>query len=141
MMTLPLAKVSVFMSILAGIWVLIAVTMILLILVQKGKGGGIGAAFGGMGAGSLLGTKTGDFFTWVTIALVILFLSLGVVLAKFHRPGVDTELQRQAAPMTAPQEGDMDAVTTEPTTGMDAIDEDGEEAAAPLPEETPAEQE
>lgn len=38
--------------------------------------------FGGMGASSLLGSKTGDVLTWVTIGLVALFLVLGVLLDK-----------------------------------------------------------
>ncbi|HLB75228.1 MAG TPA: preprotein translocase subunit SecG, partial [Sedimentisphaerales bacterium] len=42
----------------------------------------------GGGAGSILGSKTGDFLTWVTIILVGLFLLLAVVMGKFYRPGV-----------------------------------------------------
>ena len=34
----------------------------------------------------LLGTKTGDFLTWVTIGLVGVFLILGVIMVKYYRP-------------------------------------------------------
>ena len=47
----------------------------------------MGAAFGGMASG-ILGSKTGDFLTWVTIALVGVFLMLAVVMAKFYKPGI-----------------------------------------------------
>ena len=46
-----------------------------------------------MGAGSLLGTKTGDVLTWVTIVFVALFLGLGVVMAKWYRPSAGLDLR------------------------------------------------
>lgn len=72
----------------AVLFVIVAVVLILVILIQKGRGGGLSAAFGGGMAGGLLGSKTGDFLTWVTIVLVAVFLLLAVVLAKFYRPQV-----------------------------------------------------
>lgn len=39
-------------------------------------------------ASGILGSKTGDFLTWVTIVLVGIFLSLGVLMAKFYKPSV-----------------------------------------------------
>ena len=50
-MILPLAKVSLIMSVVALLWVFAALTLILIILIQKGKGGGLSAAFGGGGGG------------------------------------------------------------------------------------------
>ena len=35
-------------------------------------------AFGGVGGHSAFGTKTGDFLTWVTVGLVVVFLSLAI---------------------------------------------------------------
>jgi len=102
MLILPLAKVSFIMSVLGLIWVVSAVSLILLVLIQKGRGGGLSAAFGGAGGSSLLGTKTGDFLTWVTIGLVAVFLLLGVVLAKYYRPVSGTGLEAPVAPVSAP---------------------------------------
>lgn len=79
--------VSFFMNVIAVLFLICAVVLILTILIQKGRGGGLGAAFGGMASG-ILGSKTGDFLTWVTIALVGVFLLLAVVMAKFYKPGV-----------------------------------------------------
>jgi preprotein translocase subunit SecG len=113
-MILPLAAVPLIMKIIAILWVFISLALILIILIQKGKGGGIGAAFGGA-AGSLLGTKTGDFLTWVTISLVVLFLVLGVIMAKFYRPVISESLQQApVAPTTMPAES-----TPPPATGSD----------------------
>ena len=76
------------MKAVAVIFLVCAVVLILVILIQKGRGGGIGAAFGGGLAGGLLGSKTGDFLTWVTIVLVGIVLILAVVMAKFYKPAV-----------------------------------------------------
>ncbi|ARN57439.1 preprotein translocase subunit SecG [Sedimentisphaera salicampi] len=96
-MLLPFAKVPVIMSIIAVIWALSGLLLILIILIQKGKGGGLGSAFGGAGSTSLLGTKTGDFLTWVTIGLVSVFLIFSVVMAKYYRP-TDLEQLKQEQP-------------------------------------------
>ena len=83
-----LAAVPFLMKIVAAIWILCCIFLVLLVLIQKGKGGGLSATFGGGGAGGVLGSKTGDFLTWVTIGLVCVFLLLSVVMAKFYRPTV-----------------------------------------------------
>ena len=60
---------------------LTAVFLILLVLVQRGKGGGLAGAFGGMGGQSAFGTKAGDTFTRITIGVAaawILLCILGV---------------------------------------------------------------
>ena len=76
--------------------------LVLIILIQKGRGGGLSAAFGGGMASGILGSKTGDFLTWVTIVLVSIFLLFAVVLAKFYVPApvgnFDTPQQTQREP-------------------------------------------
>jgi len=67
------------------LFLVICFLLIVIVLLQKGKGGGLGAAFGGMGA-SAFGTKTGDVFTWVTIVLTGLFLLLAVTTSLVFRP-------------------------------------------------------
>jgi preprotein translocase subunit SecG len=98
---LPLASVSFIMKLTAGLWIFVAVALILIVLVQKGKGGGLSAAFGGAGAGGVLGTKATDFFTKFTIVLVLVFLMLAIVLAKFYKPqapkGLDAPMMTPAA--------------------------------------------
>ena len=74
------------MKVFAVLFVICALALILIILVQKGKGGGLSGAFGGGMASGILGSKTGDFLTWVTIVLVAVFLTMAVVMARYYRP-------------------------------------------------------
>jgi len=57
---------------------LTAVFLILLILVQRGKGGGLAGAFGGMGGQSAFGTKAGDLFTRITVGVAAFWILLCV---------------------------------------------------------------
>ena len=59
---------------------LIAFFMILLVLIQKGRGGGLASAFGGAGANTAFGAKTGDVLTWATSIVFGVFLILAVSL-------------------------------------------------------------
>jgi len=76
----------------------------MIILIQKGRGGGLSSAFGGGMASGILGSKTGDFLTWVTIILVGIFLSLAVVMAKYYKPTVSEFGQDQPAPQQQPKD-------------------------------------
>ena len=53
--------------ILAVIFAVLAIVLIGVILLQRGKGVGLAGAFGGAGGHTAFGAKTGDFLTWVTI--------------------------------------------------------------------------
>jgi preprotein translocase subunit SecG len=119
-----------------ALFVLLCIGLILIILLQKGRGGGLGAAFGGGGAGSLLGTKTGDFLTWVTIALVAGFLVLAVLMGKFMRPSVSTSTL--AAPAPAAAEQTLSGEADEPAMESEATDEAAqtEQPAAEAPAAT-----
>jgi len=88
MTVLPLLAVGIVMNLIAVLFVIVSVVLILVILIQKGRGGGLSAAFGGGMASGLLGSKTGDFLTWVTISLVAVFLVMAVLLAKFYKPSI-----------------------------------------------------
>ena len=100
-------------NLVVALFVVVCTALILIILLQKGRGGGIGAAFGGGGAGSLLGTKTGDFLTWVTISLVAGFLVLAVLMGKFMRPDATTlsDLSAPLGTQTAPVDDSIAAGT------------------------------
>ena len=86
MIGLPCLAAGFLMSLIAILFVLSALALIFIILLQRGKGGGLTAALGGGMASGLLGAKTGDVLTWVTISLVAVFLFLAVLMAKYYRP-------------------------------------------------------
>ncbi len=85
MVVFPLLAVGFIMKVVAVLFVICCVALVLMVLIQKGRGGGLSAAFGGGMASGILGSKTGDFLTWVTIVLVGVFLTLAVFLAKYYR--------------------------------------------------------
>lgn len=104
MTVFPLLAVSFIMTVVAVIWFICALSLILVILIQKGRGGGLSGALGGGIASGILGSKTGDFLTWVTIVLVGIFLTLSVALAKFYKPTI-SDFGEGAPPITtAPPE-------------------------------------
>ncbi|MHC4501052.1 MAG: preprotein translocase subunit SecG [Planctomycetota bacterium] len=76
MAVFSLLAVGFVMKVVGVLFVICAVALVLVVLIQKGRGGGLSAAFGGAMAGGILGSKTGDFLTWVTIVLVSVFLIL-----------------------------------------------------------------
>lgn len=127
------------------LFILLCASMILIILVQKGRGGGLGAAFGGGGAGSLLGTKTGDFLTWVTIALATGFLVLAVLMGKFMRPSASSSTLSSPIPAATSQPvsdetdqsaADMgsDELETSEQVVLEEVTDRAETAAEQMPE-------
>ncbi|MFO1095554.1 MAG: preprotein translocase subunit SecG [Planctomycetaceae bacterium] len=48
--------------------------LMIVILLQRGRGGGLAGAFGGTGGQSAFGTKAGDVFTKITIVVAILWV-------------------------------------------------------------------
>ena len=115
----PLLAMGFVLKVVAALFIVCCMALILIILIQKGRGGGLSAAFGGGMASGILGSKTGDFLTWVTIVLVGIFLTLAVVMARFYKPsdsgyGADQPVQQQ--PMTSPEQ-QSPFVGVEDTTG------------------------
>ena len=57
----------------------VGLILIAVILLQRGRGGGLAGALGGMGGQSAFGTKAGDVFTKITIVLATVWIVLGCV--------------------------------------------------------------
>jgi len=88
---------------LSVLFIIVCILLILVVLLQKGRGGGLGAMFGGAGS-SAFGTRTGDVFTWVTIVLTALFLILAVVVTLAYTPEADTVAVPRFEPAAGPIE-------------------------------------
>jgi preprotein translocase subunit SecG len=116
MTTLPLAAVSFIMNLIVLVWVFVSLALILIILIQKGRGGGLSSAFGGAGANSLLGTKTTDWLTKVTIGTVLVFLLLAVLMNKYYKPKLSEELQESANVTDVIPPAQPDQTTPQPET-------------------------
>jgi len=60
--------------------------LILLVLIQRGKGGGLAGAFGGAGGSSAFGSRAGDAFTRITIFVALVWVLLIMILIKSVQP-------------------------------------------------------
>jgi len=90
------------METLVGIvFIIVCFLLIIVVLLQKGRGGGLGAAFGGAGS-SAFGTRTGDVFTWITIVLTAVFLLLAIATTVIYRPPTGTVLTPKLDPGPEP---------------------------------------
>jgi preprotein translocase subunit SecG len=75
--------------------ILTSLFLIGLVLIQRGKGGGLAGAFGGVGGSSPFGSKAGDTFTRITIVVAgfwILLIMAQVKVMNF------VATQEEAAP-------------------------------------------
>jgi preprotein translocase subunit SecG len=77
------------------ILLLTGVFLILLVLIQRGKGGGLAGAFGGSGGSSAFGSRAGDTFTRVTIYVAAIWVLLIMFTIKFVNSKQDQKAQNQ----------------------------------------------
>jgi preprotein translocase subunit SecG len=78
-------EISFFSHLLNAVIILLGLLLILTILIQRGKGGGLIGAFGGAGGSSPFGSKAGDTFTRITITMAgiwVLLIMIQVRVAK-----------------------------------------------------------
>ncbi|HUL60107.1 MAG TPA: preprotein translocase subunit SecG [Anaeromyxobacteraceae bacterium] len=80
------------------IHVLVCVFLILVILLQAGKGGGMGAAFGGAGSQTVFGGRGATtFLSKITATSAAIFMVTSLTLA-YHSSRTQSVVARQAAP-------------------------------------------
>ncbi|MDD5424320.1 MAG: preprotein translocase subunit SecG [Candidatus Omnitrophica bacterium] len=108
-------------GVLIALHVISCLILIMVILLQAGKGGGISETFGGGGGlQSMLGTKASAFMTKATAACAVLFLatSLTLALVSMDKSGsiVEKELAKQETPVPASPA----AAQPKPATGEEA---------------------
>ena len=136
---------------------LVAIFLILLVLVQRGRGGGLAGALGGMGGSSAFGAKAGDIFTRITIIAAAVWIFLCIAAAKLGPASAGGRLNTgNGAPvssgpeLTPPANGEKtgtdeaakadEAATTKETENKDAAvpatEKPATESAPPI--ETPA---
>ena len=83
--------------ILATLFASICILLILVILLQRGRGSGLAGAFGGAGGSSHLGAKTGDVLTLVTLGLALVYVGLAISMNWWFLPiGAAAPVQRAA---------------------------------------------
>ncbi|MFN9229644.1 MAG: preprotein translocase subunit SecG [Planctomycetota bacterium] len=77
---------SLFQGLMAILLILTSAFMILLILVQRGRGGGLTGALGGAGGQSAFGSKAGDVFTRITIGTAVVWIVLAMMTISIFNP-------------------------------------------------------
>jgi preprotein translocase subunit SecG len=116
------------------IHVIVCVALIMIVLLQTGKGADIGAAFGGGSSNTLFGTSGASTFLSkaTTVAAVVFMLtSLSLAYLASHRTGSSIVTETPAVETPAPQAGAAPAAVPQPAPAP---------GAAETKPETPAKQ-
>lgn len=116
---------TLFMLLLGGM----AIFLILLVLVQRGRGGGLAGALGGMGGSSAFGAKAGDVFTKITAVSACLWIVLCIIATK--RTPTDESL------LDTGVSGPLSTAVIEAPAGEEAGADVAEESSAKSTDTTP----
>lgn len=115
---------SIIINLLTAIFVLVAILLVLVVLMQRPKSQGLGAAFGGGMTESMFGAHTSSVLSRFTVILAMCFFALTLTLAILHaqRSEGDSEvLQRLLLDYEA---DDAEAETEEVEEPVEVIIED-----------------
>lgn len=124
--------------------VLTSLFLILLVLIQRGRGGGLTGALGGAGGQSAFGTKAGDVFTKITVGVAAFWI--GLCILSLNMLGQQQSLfsgtlggsAPQAIMPTTPPAGGPPATDARPPAGDDVLLPGQEPATEPAAGESPA---
>jgi preprotein translocase subunit SecG len=126
---------------------LLSLFLICIILIQRGKGGGLAGAFGGVGGSSAFGTKAGDFFTRLTIGIaagwIVLAMLLVILTNSMRDSAYDLDPATSIAKEFAPKAKDKSATADDksgavpPATPTPAGGSGAAPATAPAPAGSP----
>jgi len=95
-------------GILIMIEILVSILLMIVVLMQSSKGGGLAGSFGGAGMGTVFGVRrTADFLSRATTILAVIFVGLCILINLFFLPGkqsgADSIIQRGSATSGAPR--------------------------------------
>lgn len=128
----------VFYEILVIVYLIVAVMLIGFVLIQQGKGAGMGASFGSGGSNTVFGsTGSGNFLTRTTAILATLFFVISLILGNQtadKEKAVD-DWQNIEAPVE--QAIDSDVPVTEEALQEAAADSDVPVVEAPAEDDVP----
>ncbi len=122
---------------------LIALSIIALVLLQRGKGADAGAAFGAGASGTVFGARgSGSFFSRATAVLATAFFATSLTLAYLSsQHSTQTESLLETEPVVEQQAEDAPLLSDEelPATEMPELDPTDNEGELPALEEEPTE--
>ncbi|MDH3201555.1 MAG: preprotein translocase subunit SecG [Myxococcales bacterium] len=113
------------------LYIFVCLFLILVVLLQSGKGGGLGSAFGGGTSQQIFGgAGAGNLLTRLTAAFAFTFMALSVWLAFLSSSG-DQALERAVREQAAAQEAAEEAEPTdEPEAAPEEVQVEVEETEA-----------
>ncbi|OWK37470.1 preprotein translocase subunit SecG [Fimbriiglobus ruber] len=91
-MALPLFAISTGSIALNVVVIFLSLLLMFIVLIQRGKGGGLAGAFGGAGGSSPFGSRAGDTFTKITLYLAGVWVLVIMIHVKVAQNDIqDTE--------------------------------------------------
>ena len=95
------------LTFLIGLQIFLAILLVVIILLQNGKGADIGSAFGSGNNNGLLGPiESGTVLTTITWVLVFLFFINTLGISVYQKINLDTELEIFSEPLDVIEESD-----------------------------------
>ena len=95
------------LTFLIGLQIFLAILLVVIILLQNGKGADIGSAFGSGNNNGMLGPiESGTVLTTITWVLVILFFINTLGISVYQKINLDTELEIFSEPLDVIEESD-----------------------------------
>jgi preprotein translocase subunit SecG len=76
------AEASTWSVLLNIVVLLLSVLLMFIVLIQRGKGGGLAGAFGGVGGSSPFGSRAGDTFTRITLYMALVWVLVIMIHVK-----------------------------------------------------------
>lgn len=108
---------------LVALHIMVCIVLILVVLLQRGKGGDVGAALGGGGSNTVFGSRgAGNFLTKLTTGSATIFMITSLSLAYLgNQASNPLDLSGDVIDIETPAEGDAgDGVPT--SDGLEEID-------------------
>jgi preprotein translocase subunit SecG len=102
------ASVNILINLLLAIWILVALLMMFVILMQRPKSEGLGAAFGGAVTENIFGAQTTNvlvkFTGWLAGTFFVITFALSILYAHRSVASNDTALRRELLKKQAAQQ-------------------------------------
>lgn len=117
-MLMPLGVLSQY--IFGSLLFVLSFLIVAIILLQRGRGGGLTGALGGLGGQSAFGVKAGDIFTRITAVLVLIWITLCATAAFWYKekgPDFETDISARSSSSTGGM-GASDRPSTQPTSDL-----------------------
>ncbi len=102
-------------TLLALVGMFISVVLIGIILLQRGRGGGLVGALSGLGGQSAFGTKAGDTFTRITIGIAAAWVILAGVHGHVLRSNIDEKTSGLPDRIETPKDKEPSTSSTKPS--------------------------